>query len=100
MLSLQSKLRTNPDALKPDQLSEEFGKRWQLANVDTVMLYVTDQHIPKRKRQVSEFDTYLKQKDINEIILSKEDHCMYFSDSFFGVKQGVHMAKRIRSSDA
>lgn len=100
LLSIQSEVRKDPNALKRNQLIEEFGKQWQLSNVDRVMLYVTDQDIPKRKRQAAEFNTVLKQKNSNEIILSKEDHCMYFSDSFCQVKHIVHMAKRVRSNDA
>jgi hypothetical protein len=50
MLHLQSKARSNPEAFNEAGLQAESAKRWEVSEPDSLMLYVTDQHAPKRCR--------------------------------------------------
>ena len=44
---LQSKNRQRPEAMQYRKLVEEAAKRWDVSGVEDVMLYVTDQHLPR-----------------------------------------------------
>ena len=44
---LQSKKRLRPEAMQYGKLVEEAAKRWDVPGVVDVMLYVTDQHVPR-----------------------------------------------------
>ena len=50
VLYLQSKARKNPEAYNAPTLQTEAAKRWEPSEPHSLLLYVTNQHAPKRPR--------------------------------------------------
>lgn len=72
VLYLQSKARGKPEAFNKAGLQAESAKRWHVSEPDSLMLYVTDQHAPKRRRTQLSIPRSM-------VIVPPFDHEQYYS---------------------
>jgi hypothetical protein len=80
-IQIQSKKRTQPQALSASAVANEAKKVFQARDVQHVLLFVTDQRKPKRKSSLLRFLSRRRAHDESVVVISEELHPQFYSGS-------------------